>query len=165
MVVHIENSLMYEQKMLPLEVNYDVPIPGYLSMGGYIHVPTFALARIPVHRQRGIVRYVIRIFANRAPATTEVIQREILRMGHRPADSHTLLALGVSEEDLKRARPIIALDAIWDDPAHGGPYALALTRYHGMRKVDFMWPHYAHNFEWSAGTLFATIQQYPPGLW
>lgn len=148
---------MDKRKTFVVGVDYSLPIEGYLSIGKYDYVPTYALECIPVHRRSGMENRVITIFPNKVSATTEAIRREFYALAHRAADSHEILAIGTDEPDIQRTGHLIALEAIWNNCACGGPLALALTADKGLRKVEFLWPSFRNNFEWGPGHLFAGV--------
>lgn len=149
---------MDKRKTLVVSVDYSLPIEGYLSIGKYDYVPTYALERIPVRRRSGTVQCAVTIFPNKVSATTEAVQRELRALRHRATDSHEILAVGADEPDLQRNGKLIALNAVWHDGRNGGPRALGLTSHNGLRKVDFFWPSFKHGYEWSPGHFFAAVQ-------
>ncbi|MFH0806213.1 MAG: hypothetical protein V1885_00570 [Candidatus Brennerbacteria bacterium] len=155
---------------MALEVDYTLPIEGYLQAGRYEQVPTLWKERIPskLFGDGKMVRAIM-LMQCRVPApteenpdavtggTTDVICATLRQAGLRPAGSHELLAIGADDPMLQRRFPIVALNAIWDEPLKGGPFALALTFDFKIRKVDFVWPHYIANFEWDPKRVFAAL--------
>ena len=162
-------SLSLVQSMA-LMVDYTLPIEGYLQAGEYGQVPTFWRERIPSKlfgdgkkvRAIMLVQHHMPAPTEGNPAavtggTTDVICATLRQAGFRPAGSHELLAIGADDHMLQRRFPIVGLNAIWDEPTKGGPFALALTFDFQIRKVDFIWPHHTSQFQWDPKNVFAVL--------
>ena len=99
----------------PVSVNYDTTVEEMVRLGHYDWSNSDVTSKHFPTKRTGTADLVIELVHVNRDISTKDAQKELDRMGFRPAELHELLAFGAKYPEVQREFPILALGSVWQD--------------------------------------------------
>ena len=140
------------EDLLKIVVDYSMTLAEMIATGHYDWVNSDITAeRFPIKRNGKVETAVELIHFNRVISSGDA-EKELDKMGLRPARIEELLAFGATFPEIQRKFPIIALGAVAE--IDGNRHVVYLHRDDSERDLRLYW----HDFDWSEACRFLAVR-------